>query len=445
MECMKASVIGAGLAGSEAAWQLAEKGVEVTLYEMKPGKRTPAHASPLFGELVCSNSLRSGRLENAAGLLKEELRRLGSLILEAADRTRVEAGGALAVDREGFAGFITEKIRNHPRITVVEREVVSIPEERPLIVAAGPLASDSLAADIARRFGGEGLHFFDAVAPIVTRESVDPERSFVASRYGHGDGYINCPLDEKEYRAFREALSMADEAEVHGFEDRFVFESCMPIEVMARRGEDTMRFGPMKPVGLVDPRTGEEPYAVVQLRMDDAAGSLYNVVGFQTHLKFGEQKRVFSMIPALHDAEFVRYGVMHRNTFLDSPKFLDGDYMVREDDGLYFAGQITGVEGYIESTASGFYAARRLTAKLTGESFLLDDRTAVGALARYVSDSRITHFQPMNINYGILREYTREEARADGIKRSNKALRNLKIAERSLRLIDAIKKGESET
>ena len=326
-----------------------------------------------------------------------------------------------------------------------EEEVTRIPAERPLIVAAGPLASDSLASDIALRFGGEGLHFFDAVAPIVTRESVDPEKSFVASRYGHGDGYINCPLDEKEYRAFREALAAAEEAEVHGFEDRFVFEGCMPIEVMARRGEDTMRFGPLKPVGLTDPRTGEEPYAVVQLRMDNAAGSLYNMVGFQTHLRFGEQKRVFSMIPALRDAEFVRYGVMHRNTFIDSPRLLDGDYMVREDEGLYFAGQITGVEGYIESTASGFYAARRLAAKLTGEEFCLDDRTAIGALAGYVSDRRIAHFQPMNVNYGIMREYTREEARADGIKRSNKALRNLKIAERSLRLIDEIVKGEKTT
>ena len=444
MEEKTAVVVGAGLAGSEAAWQLAEKGVRVALYEMKPGKMTPAHRSPDFGELVCSNSLRSGRLENAAGLLKEELRRFRSLIMEAADRTRVEAGGALAVDREGFAAYITGKIRNHPLISVTEKEITSIPEERPVIVAAGPLASDALAADIARRFGGEGLHFFDAVAPIVTRESVDPALSFVASRYGHGDGYINCPLDEKEYKAFREALAAAEEAEVHGFEDRFVFEGCMPIEVMARRGEDTMRFGPMKPVGLIDPRTGEEPYAAVQLRMDDAAGSLYNIVGFQTHLKFGEQRRVFSMIPALHGAEFVRYGVMHRNTFLDSPRLLDGDYMVRGDEGLYFAGQITGVEGYIESTASGFYAARRLAAKLTGEDFRLDDRTAIGALAGYVSNPRVARFQPMNVNYGILREYTREEARADGVKRSNKALRNLKIAERSLRLIDGMTKGEEK-
>lgn len=432
-------IVGAGLAGSEAAWQLAERGVRVTLCEMKPEKHSPVHVSPGFAELVCSNSLRSDRLENAVGLLKEELRRLGSLVMEAADQTRVEAGGALAVDREGFSAYITEKIRNHPLIEVVPGEVEKIPSVRPLIIAAGPLASESLSRDIAEKFGGEGLHFYDAVAPIVTAESIDKDLSFAASRYGHGEAaYINCPLNEAEYRAFREALMTAEQAEVHGFDDDKVFEGCMPIEVMARRGEDTMRFGPMKPVGLVDPKTGEEPYACIQLRMDNAAGSLYNIVGFQTHLKFGEQKRVFSMIPALHDADFVRYGVMHRNTFIESPKLLDGDYMVKNDEGLYFAGQITGVEGYVESTASGFYAARRLAAKLTGEDFFLDNRSAIGALAAYVSDHRITHFQPMNVNYGIIAEYTREEARADGIKRGNKALRNLKIAERSLKYIEEL-------
>lgn len=435
----KVIVVGAGLAGSEAAWQLASAGVAVELWEMKPQKHSPVHVYSGFGELVCSNSLRSGRLENAAGLIKEELRRFGSLIMEAADNTRVEAGGALAVDREGFSDYITNKIKSHPQIEIHYGEVSAVPTERPCIIAAGPLASDALSEDIARKFGGEGLHFYDAVAPIVAFDSIDKETSFLQSRYDHGDGcYINCPLNETEYKAFWKALTEAEEAEVHGFEDSKVFEGCMPVEVMARRGEDTLRFGPMKPVGLTDPRTGEEPYAVVQLRQDNAAGSLYNLVGFQTHLKYGEQKRIFSMIPALKHAEFVRYGVMHRNTYIHSPSILDGDYMVKGDEGLYFAGQITGVEGYIESTASGFYAARRLAAKINGTEFALDNRSAIGALAAYVSDHRLTKFQPMNINYGIMAEYTREEARADGIKRSNKPLRNVKIAQRSLRYIDEI-------
>ena len=441
----KVIVVGAGLAGSEAAWQLASAGIPVELWEMKPEKHSPVHVYHGFGELVCSNSLRSGRLENAAGLIKEELRRFGSLIMEAADHTRVEAGGALAVDREGFSDYITAKIKNHPLIEVKYGEVASIPEVRPCIIAAGPLASDALSDDIAEKFGGEGLHFYDAVAPIVAFDSIDKETSFLQSRYDHGEGcYVNCPLNEEEYKAFWKALTEAEEAEVHGFEDSKVFEGCMPVEVMARRGEDTLRFGPMKPVGLADPRTGEEPYAVVQLRQDNAAGSLYNLVGFQTHLKYGEQKRVFSMIPALKNAEFVRYGVMHRNTYIHSPSILDGDYMVKADEGLYFAGQITGVEGYIESTASGFYAAKRLAAKLNGTEFHLDNRSAIGALAAYVSDHRLTKFQPMNVNYGIMAEYTREEAKADGIKRSNKPLRNVKIAERSLRYIDEILNRERE-
>ena len=441
----KVIVVGAGLAGSEAAWQLASAGIPVELWEMKPEKHSPVHVYHGFGELVCSNSLRSGRLENAAGLIKEELRRFGSLIMEAADHTRVEAGGALAVDREGFSDYITAKIKNHPLIEVKYGEVASIPEVRPCIIAAGPLASDALSDDIAEKFGGEGLHFYDAVAPIVAFDSIDKETSFLQSRYDHGEGcYVNCPLNEEEYKAFWKALTEAEEAEVHGFEDSKVFEGCMPVEVMARRGEDTLRFGPMKPVGLTDPRTGEEPYAVVQLRQDNAAGSLYNLVGFQTHLKYGEQKRVFSMIPALKNAEFVRYGVMHRNTYIHSPSILDGDYMVKADEGLYFAGQITGVEGYIESTASGFYAAKRLAAKLNGTEFHLDNRSAIGALAAYVSDHRLTKFQPMNVNYGIMAEYTREEAKADGIKRSNKPLRNVKIAERSLRYIDEILNRERE-
>ena len=425
-------VIGAGLAGCEAAWQLAERGVHVTLMEMKPQKMTPAHHSADFAELVCSNSLRGDRLENAVGLLKEELRRLGSLILQCAEANRVEAGGALAVDRYGFSGMVTEKIRSHPNITVVEGEVTEIPEP-PVIIATGPLTSDAMSEAIHRYFGGaDYLSFFDAAAPLVSFDSIDMSRAWFASRYDRGDAdYVNCAMERDEYAAFVEALTTAEEAEVHGFEDSKVFEGCMPVEVMARRGFDTLRYGPLKPVGLKDPKTGKEPYAVVQLRRDNAQGSIYNIVGFQTHLKFPEQKRVFSMIPALHNAEFVRYGVMHRNTFLCSPKLLDRYYADRREPLVAFAGQMTGVEGYVESTASGYLAGVSMAAKVLGGPLPDFPReTAIGALAAYISDESVVNFQPMNVNFGIMP--------ALGYRVKGKANKNLAIANRSLAVIDAM-------
>ena len=398
-------VIGAGLAGCEAAWQLARRGIPVILKEMKPHKMTPAHHSQWFGELVCSNSLRSDQLENAVGLLKEELRRMGSLILSCADEHRVEAGGALAVDRHGFAQAITEKIRNHPLITVVEEEVTAIPSEGNVIVASGPLTSDVL-ADAIKDFFPEShyLNFFDAAAPLVTFESVDMDSAFFASRYDKGTpDYINCPMTEEEYDAFWTELCAAQEAEVHGFEDKNVFEGCMPVEVMARRGKQTLCYGPLKPRGLRDPKTGKEPFAVVQLRRDNADGTIYNLVGFQTHLKWPEQKRVFSMIPALKNAEFVRYGVMHRNTYLDSPRLLDRYYRVRTEPRVRFAGQITGVEGYVESTASGCLTAMELARELLGKPPIdFPQETAMGALALYISEESVVHFQPMNVNFGLI-------------------------------------------
>ena len=403
---MKATVIGAGLAGSEAAFQLAERGIDVTLWEMKPKKMTPAHRSGAFAELVCSNSLRGAGLENAVGLLKEELRRMGSLILRAADETRVEAGGALAVDRQGFADYVTRVIRSHPRIAVTEEEVTSLPRVGDVIVATGPLTSDALADHLLSRLGGESaaLHFFDAAAPLVTFESIDMTRAWFASRYDKGTAdYINCALSREEYLSFWRELCGAREAEVHGFEDKNVFEGCMPVEVMARRGEDTLRYGPLKPKGLKDPATGREPYAVVQLRKDNAQGSVYNLVGFQTHLKWPEQKRVFSMIPALRHAEFLRYGVMHRNTYLKSPGFLDRYYRVKACPRLSFAGQITGVEGYVESAASGCLVGIELARRLLGQAPAdFPAETAIGALALYVSNESVTDFQPMNINFGIM-------------------------------------------
>ena len=364
-------VIGAGLAGAEAAWQLAQRGIPVKLYEMKPAKKSPAHHTDTFAELVCSNSLRGDRLENAVGLLKEELRRLGSLILSCAEATRVEAGGCLAVDRQGFSDLVTEKIRNHPNITVVSEEVTRVPEG-PVIVATGPLTSDAMSEAIGSYFGTGYLHFFDAAAPLVTAESIDMEKAWWQSRYDRGTpDYINCAMNKEEYEAFVRELISAEEAQVHGFEDKNVFEGCMPVEVMARRGFDTLRFGPLKPVGLTDPNTGKEPYAVVQLRQDNAAKSVFNLVGFQTHLKFPEQKRVFSMIPALKNAEFVRYGVMHRNTFLQSPKLLDRFYADRRDPMVAFAGQMTGVEGYVESAASGYLAAVAMAARFFSAFFLI--------------------------------------------------------------------------
>ena len=428
---MNVKVIGAGLAGSEAAWQLASRGIDVDLYEMKPEKMTPAHHSPDFAELVCSNSLRGDRLENAVGLLKEELRRCGSLILECAEATRVEAGGCLAVDRAGFSAMVTRRIRENPHIHVIPGEVTRVPEA-PVIIATGPLTSDALSGAIGEYFGADYLHFFDAAAPLVTAESVDMDLAWWQSRYDRGTpDYINCALDREQYETFVRELTRAEEAEVHGFEDRNVFEGCMPVEVMARRGQDTLRFGPMKPVGLTDPKTGREPYAVLQLRQDNAAKSVFNLVGFQTHLKFGEQKRVFSMIPALHDAEFVRYGVMHQNTFLQSPKLLDRYYADRRDPLVAFAGQMTGVEGYVESTASGYLAAVAMAARLQGRALPdFPKTTAIGALGSYISDAGIENFQPMNINFSIISPLEQRIRK--------KAEKNLAISNRALQTIDAL-------
>ena len=428
---MNVKVIGAGLAGSEAAWQLASRGIDVDLYEMKPEKMTPAHHSPDFAELVCSNSLRGDRLENAVGLLKEELRRCGSLILKCAEATRVEAGGCLAVDRAGFSAMVTRRIRENPRIHVIPGEVTRVPEA-PVIIATGPLTSDALSGAIGEYFGADYLHFFDAAAPLVTAESVDMDLAWWQSRYDRGTpDYINCALDREQYETFVRELTRAEEAEVHGFEDRNVFEGCMPVEVMARRGQDTLRFGPMKPVGLTDPKTGREPYAVLQLRQDNAAKSVFNLVGFQTHLKFGEQKRVFSMIPALHDAEFVRYGVMHQNTFLQSPKLLDRYYADRRDPLVAFAGQMTGVEGYVESTASGYLAAVAMAARLQGRALPdFPKTTAIGALGSYISDAGIENFQPMNINFSIISPLEQRIRK--------KAEKNLAISNRALQTIDAL-------
>ena len=430
---MHVTVIGAGLAGSECAWQLAQRGIHVTLREMKPEKKTPAHLTDHFAELCCSNSLRSDQLENAVGLLKEEMRRLGSLILECADATRVEAGGALAVDRHGFAAMVTEKIRNHPNITVVSGEVTEIPEGE-VVVASGPLTSDTLAETLQKLLGEDSdLHFFDAAAPLVSAESVDMEKAWFGSRYDKGgDDYVNCPMNKEEYDAFWEALTTAEEAEVHGFEDGMVFEGCMPVEVMARRGHDTLLYGPLKARGLDDPRTGRWPYAVVQLRRDNADGTVYNLVGFQTHLRFPEQKRVFSMIPALHDAEFLRYGVMHRNTFLNSPRLLDRYYRLKADPRISFAGQMTGVEGYVESAASGFLVGVETARRLRGMAPLdFPQMTAIGALGLYVSNQSITQFQPMNIIFGIIPPL---EHRVKG-----KRLKNAELSQRSLAIIDRMK------
>ena len=432
---MEVKVIGAGLAGCEAAWQLANRDIDVRLYEMKPKKMTPAHHSPDFAELVCSNSLRGDRLENAVGLLKEELRRLDSLILSCAEATRVEAGGCLAVDRGGFSQMVTEKIRSHPRITVVEEEVTQVPEG-PAIIATGPLTSDALSQAIGEYFGETGyLHFFDAAAPLVTAESIDMELAWWQSRYDRGTpDYVNCAMNKEEYEAFWQALTTAQEAEVHGFEDRNVFEGCMPVEVMARRGIDTLRYGPLKPVGLTDPRTGKEPYAVVQLRQDNATGSVFNLVGFQTHLKFGEQKRVFSMIPALKNAEYVRYGVMHQNTFLQSPKLLDRFYADRRNPLVAFAGQMTGVEGYVESTASGYLAAVAMAAKVQGCPLPeFPKTTAIGALGQYISDESVENFQPMNINFSIIAPLEQRIRK--------KAEKNLAISNRALDVIQALKEA----
>lgn len=428
----RAKVIGAGLSGAEAAWQLANRGIPVTLYEMKPQKYTPAHHDPGMAELCCSNSLRSDRLTNAVGLLKEEMRLLDAIIMRAADATRVPAGGALAVDREGFSRFITDALENHPLVTVAHQEVTEIPEG-PAIIASGPLTSDALADAIGALPGMTTLHFYDAAAPIVTLESLDMTKVFRQSRYLRGeDDYLNCPMDEGQYNAFVQALLQAETAPVHGFEERMVFEGCMPVESMARRGHMALAFGPLKPVGLRDPRTGKEPFAVVQLRQDNKEGTLFNLVGFQTRLKFGEQKRVFGMIPGLENASYARYGVMHRNTFLNSPGLLDGTYQMKERPGLYFAGQMTGVEGYVESAASGLTAGLSLALRLLGgEAPAFPRSTAIGALAHYVSTPN-RDFQPMNCCFGII-----EGLPAEPGKRPirNKVQRYEAIARRSLGII----------
>ena len=428
---MSVTVIGAGLAGCEAAWQLVKRGVAVTLIEQKPAAYSPAHHSPLFAELVCSNSLRSDRMQNAVGLLKEEMRRMDSLVLAAADKARVPAGGALAVDRDSFSGYITETLKNHPLVTVKEREVTEIPDS-PAIIATGPLTSDALAEAIARMPEVSTLNFYDAAAPIVTAESLDMNKVYRASRYGRGDDYLNCPMDQKEYDAFVEALLSADTAPVHGFEEKKVFEGCMPVESMARRGHMVLAFGPLKPVGLPDPRTRRDPYAVVQLRQDDAAGTLYNIVGFQTRLKFPEQKRVFGLIPGLENAEYARYGVMHRNTFLNSPGLLDCHYQMIARPGLFFAGQMTGVEGYVESAGSGLVAGVCAAMRELGRPLPDFPReTALGALAHYVAaDNR--NFQPMNVTYGIMEGWPEKV-------RGGKQARYEKIAERALEIIDRMK------
>lgn len=405
---MYINVIGAGLAGCEAAMQIASRGIKVKLYEMKPKKKTPAHHTDLFGELVCSNSLKAMRIESAAGLLKEEMRRLDSFLMQCADKCQVPAGGALAVDREIFATLVTEGIKKNSNIEVISEEITEIPDDAITVIATGPLTSEPLAEKIKKMFG-DSLSFFDAAAPIVTAESIDMDYAFCASRYDRGgeDDYINCPMNKEEYDNFYNELINAERAPLHDFDvnNPKVYEGCMPVEVMAQRGEGTLRFGPMKPVGLVNPRTGHRPWAVLQLRKENSSGSMYNLVGFQTNLKFPEQKRVFSMIPALHKADFVRYGVMHRNTFICSPKVLNADYSVKENKKLFFAGQITGVEGYMESAASGIMAGINACNRLLGkDTMILPKETMIGSLSSYIADPTVVKFQPMGANFGVLPE-----------------------------------------
>lgn len=425
-------VIGAGLAGCEAAWQIANMGIKVKLYEMKPDKKSPAHVSNLFAELVCSNSLRSNRLENAVGLLKEELRRLSSLIIKAADTTQVPAGGALAVDREKFSEFISDKIKNHPNIEIIYEEVKKLPNP-PAVIATGPLTSDALIDSITNIHGVSGLSFYDAASPIVSKSSLDMEHVFRASRYGRGDDYLNCPMDKDTYYHFVDELVNAKTVPVKGFEDSKVFEACMPVESMAKRGVQTLAFGPLKPKGLIDPKTGKMPFAVLQLRQDDAGASLYNLVGFQTRLTFPEQRRVFGIIPALKNAEYLRYGVMHRNTFLNSPGFLNEFYEVISTPKLYFAGQITGVEGYVESAASGLAVGLYMSKQLKGEErTAFPSNTAIGALGKYISRAN-SNFQPMNINFGIMDSLDK--------KIRGKQEKNLAISNRALETVDDIIKS----
>ena len=426
------NVIGAGLAGSEAAWQIAKRGLKVRLYEMRPEKKTPAHHTQNFAELVCTNSLRANQLTNGAGLLKEEMRRLDSIIMEAADAHNVPAGGALAVDRETFSSAITEKLTNHPNVEVIREELTAIPEGL-TVIATGPLTSDPLAQAIKRLTDDEGLYFYDAAAPIVEKSSLDMDKIYLKSRYDKGEAaYLNCPMTEEEFYNFYHELINAEMAELHDFEDQKFFEGCMPIEQMASRGEKTMLFGPLKPVGLEDPKTGKEPFAVVQLRQDNAAGNLYNLVGFQTHLKWGEQKRVFSMIPGLENAQFVRYGVMHRNTYLRSPEFLNATYQTKKRSDLLFAGQMTGVEGYVESAASGLYAGINAALIAQGkEPVIFPEQTMMGAMAHYITHASPKHFQPINANFGII---PRLEKRI-----REKRERNLALSQRALTVLEEFK------
>lgn len=421
----KVTVIGAGLAGSEAAWQIASRGVPVVLYEMRPVRKTPAHITDQFAELVCSNSLRANGLTNAVGVLKEEMRRMNSLILRAADQHAVPAGGALAVDREGFSGEVTHALRSHPLIEVRNEELEALPEGI-TVVATGPLTSPTLSRHLQELMGEEYLYFYDAAAPIVEKESIDMSKVYLASRYDKGEAaYLNCPMTEEEFQVFYEALITAEAAPMKEFEKEIYFEGCMPIEVMAKRGRQTVLFGPMKPVGLINPHTGKLPYAVVQLRQDNAAGTLYNLVGFQTHLKWGEQKRVLSLIPGLEQAEFVRYGVMHRNTFINSPKLLEPTYQFRGRKDLFFAGQMTGVEGYVESAASGLLAGLNAARYAKGQECVVPPQdTALGSMAHYITTADFQHFQPMNANFGLFPPL--EE------KIRNKKLKNEKIAERAI-------------
>lgn len=431
----KVIIVGAGMAGSEAAWQVAQRGIKVDLYEMRPEKSTPAHKTEKFAELVCSNSLRGAGLENAVGLLKEEMRQLNSIIMESADINRVPAGGALAVDREGFSQYITDKVKNHPNVTVINKEIETIPQEDDAItiIASGPLTSEVLAKSIGELTGQDYFYFYDAAAPLISKESIDMSKAYRASRYGKGTAdYINCPMDKEEYEKFWQKLTTAELAPIKEFEKAKFFEGCMPVEEMARRGIDTLLYGPLKPVGLEDPKTGKRPYAVVQLRQDNAADSLYNIVGFQTHLKWPEQKRVFGLIPGLENAEFVRYGVMHRNTFINSPELLRPTLQYKDRDDLLFAGQMTGVEGYIESAASGLVAGVNAAYLAKGENpVIFPEQTAHGSMCKYITSAVAKHFQPMNANFGLMPPL--EERIRD------KKLKKQKIAERALEFLAKFK------